>query len=299
MNFNKLETFLVVAEERSITTASKRLHRTQSAISQQMTALEQELGIRLFERSRRNIVLTKEGKVVFERARFHLQSLRYQIEELVAEKKSIEAHLHIGVIFDLPSSSHFFTQLAQFNALYPKIRFSLYTESSYEIEKKLLSQQLDLGLLIDFQNKEPFERFLYQETEHILVASSDYVRESGPFDTSASLLKADLLDFDEHFLCLQSWAQKNAPEICTQLTLRTPKICTEDQSHLKALVLQNLGIALLPKNLLEKEVQEKQFIHLLPDSKAIFTGLDLARKAEHSHSFASNLFWDFLTSNNI
>jgi DNA-binding transcriptional LysR family regulator len=61
MELFQLETFLAVAEEKSFSRAATRMHRTQSAVSQTISKLEDELGERLFDRSSRDGSLTDAG----------------------------------------------------------------------------------------------------------------------------------------------------------------------------------------------------------------------------------------------
>ena len=64
MDLYQLETFLAVAQEKSFSRAAQRLHRTQSAISQTISRLEEELGETLFDRSSRDGTLTDAGHLL-------------------------------------------------------------------------------------------------------------------------------------------------------------------------------------------------------------------------------------------
>src|SRR5271165_613098 len=64
MDLNQIEAFLAVAQERTFSKAAQKLHRTQSAISQTVRKLEDEVGEPLFDRSSRGGVLTDAGQVL-------------------------------------------------------------------------------------------------------------------------------------------------------------------------------------------------------------------------------------------
>ncbi|HLT29618.1 MAG TPA: LysR family transcriptional regulator [Myxococcaceae bacterium] len=69
MSLLQLETFVAVAEERNVGRAARRLHLTQSPVSRQLSALEEELGTRLFERTSRGMRLLPAGHTLLPRAR--------------------------------------------------------------------------------------------------------------------------------------------------------------------------------------------------------------------------------------
>jgi len=68
MNLEQLEYIVEIAKTRSFSAAASQLHMTQSAISQSVRKLEQELGMTVFERSRQGAVPTEEGKTFIEQA---------------------------------------------------------------------------------------------------------------------------------------------------------------------------------------------------------------------------------------
>ncbi|NPD31356.1 LysR family transcriptional regulator [Eggerthellaceae bacterium zg-1084] len=69
MLLRQIQCFCAVCEEGSFTKAARRLYITQSAVSQQMKNLETDLGVSLFQRGGRNLVLSEAGRVFYERTR--------------------------------------------------------------------------------------------------------------------------------------------------------------------------------------------------------------------------------------
>lgn len=68
MEFRVLKYFLMVAREENITHAAELLHITQPTLSRQMIQLEEELGVKLFQRSKHRIILTEDGMLLRRRA---------------------------------------------------------------------------------------------------------------------------------------------------------------------------------------------------------------------------------------
>lgn len=69
MDIRKLRYFIVIAEEKQLTRAAQRLHMAQPPLSRQLSLLEQELSVNLFERNGRNMHLTEEGKILYTKAK--------------------------------------------------------------------------------------------------------------------------------------------------------------------------------------------------------------------------------------
>ncbi|PGS48599.1 LysR family transcriptional regulator [Bacillus sp. AFS041924] len=95
MNFEQMEYIVKVASEKSILKAAKRLHITSSGLSQSISQLETELGITIFNRSRKGTFPTEEGKILIKRASEVLQIISKLNEELFDYKNNKKIHLKI------------------------------------------------------------------------------------------------------------------------------------------------------------------------------------------------------------
>lgn len=89
MDLRVLRYFLTVAKEQSFTKAAKQLHITQPTLSRQMAALEDDLGVELFERSSHGITLTNEGLLLKRRA---LEMVDLE-DKIVSEFKGVTGSL--------------------------------------------------------------------------------------------------------------------------------------------------------------------------------------------------------------
>src|ERR1700681_1723339 len=89
MELSQLEVFLAVAREHRFSRAAAKLHRTQSAVSQTIRKLEDELGERMFDPSSREGVLTDAGNVLYEYAE-KLLNLRHDAHETLTELRELQ-----------------------------------------------------------------------------------------------------------------------------------------------------------------------------------------------------------------
>ncbi|MBT8105521.1 MAG: LysR family transcriptional regulator [Woeseiaceae bacterium] len=127
-----LRTFCVAARYQSFKTAASELFVTASAVSQQVKSLEEELGLRLFERSAREVVLTEDGRALYEA----LRPLLEQLDALVADFRKAGRRKSVRISVQPFFASEFFVpRLSEFTARHPEIDIQVGT--SDEASEKL------------------------------------------------------------------------------------------------------------------------------------------------------------------
>lgn len=145
MELSQLEVFLAVARERRFSRAAEKLYRTQSAVSQTIRKLEDELGEALFDRSSRDGVLTDAGKVLYEYAE-KLINLRSEASESLTELRELQkgklvvAANEFTVLYLLPV-------LAEFRRLHPMIKISVERSLGSHIPDDVLRYNTEFGVL--------------------------------------------------------------------------------------------------------------------------------------------------------
>ncbi len=96
MEIWQLRTFCEIAETLNFTKASEKLHLTQSAVSHQIKALEEELGVPLFIRAKRGVLLTDAGKVALEHAKRILAEANEMLEQVADREKAIAGRVRVA-----------------------------------------------------------------------------------------------------------------------------------------------------------------------------------------------------------
>ncbi|MGP3923164.1 LysR family transcriptional regulator [Streptomyces sp. 8N616] len=147
MQFQQLLYFVTVAETRHFTRAAERVHVAQPSLSQQIRALERELGAELFSRARGNIALTDAGEALLPLARRILadaETARYEVQELVQLRSGrvrlgATPSLCTGLLPDM---------LRAFHDLHPGIRLLLEESGSHDLVRDLARGGLDLALVV-------------------------------------------------------------------------------------------------------------------------------------------------------
>ncbi len=147
MELRHLRYVVALAEELHFGRAAARLGISQPPLSQQVAALEQELGVRLFHRTRREVRLTPPGALFLAEARATLQAAdRARTVALQAERGEL-GELRLGLFASAPLSRGIAGAIGEFRASHPGARLVL-TEARSPLQVEALAQrELDLGFL--------------------------------------------------------------------------------------------------------------------------------------------------------
>ncbi|GLQ52056.1 LysR substrate-binding domain-containing protein [Dyella flava] len=159
-DFRQLRYFIAVAEELSFTRAAQRLHLSQPPLSQQIQALEQDLGIRLLERDKRNVTLTEPGRMFLEQAR-QILAMAEDARSLVTEAAAgFSGHLKLAYTVSVSFHPALPQTLLRLGQRAPNIRVwlsEMYTEPQFAAVR---SGQIDVGFVRDVPSHEDDARAL-------------------------------------------------------------------------------------------------------------------------------------------
>ncbi|MCM1190671.1 MAG: LysR family transcriptional regulator [bacterium] len=148
MEVRVLRYFLTVVREESITKAAEVLHITQPTLSRQLAQLEEEIGVRLFERGTRKIRLTNEGLLLRRRAEEILQLVDKTEKELLEQEEQVEGRISIGC-GEISSVQLLPELIRNFHQKYPLVTFDLFTATADLVKEQMDKGLLDLGLLLE------------------------------------------------------------------------------------------------------------------------------------------------------
>lgn len=151
MNIRQLEYFTAVADSLNFTKAAKGLFVSQTAVTQQIKALEKELDLELFYRNKRHVALTPAGKIFLGTARNILRELQDSLDRCHSVSAGITGSLSIGIVKDY-AAVDFVDVLEKFCREYPNIALHFLRLSAGELHEALLSGKADLALNIKFKS---------------------------------------------------------------------------------------------------------------------------------------------------
>ena len=174
-NLSSYRIFYTVANTGNISKPEKELYISQPAISKSIQKLEESVGCKLFSRSSRGVVLTDEGKLLYEHVSEAFETLTMGEEKL---KRSIElgvGHLKIGVSSTL-CKYLLLPYLKEFIRQNPHISISISCQSTNDTLKLLEDNKIDIGLIGKPENLKNIHFDFLEEIEDIFVAAKDYLR---------------------------------------------------------------------------------------------------------------------------
>ncbi len=246
MELRHLRYFVAVAEELNFTRAAARLHIGQPPLSQQIQALEAELGLLLFERTRRHVALTEAGRLFLERAYRILGSTEQAVVDARRAARGEVGRLRIGFTASLPFTSLLPNLVRRHRRLRPDVTLTLREMFTSDQYTALENDELDIGF-VRYTGLPPPPGIDLHEIHHDPLRL--VIHTSHPLAGRPTLSIADLRD--EGFICYPQGVGTGLAALLQQLCLAAgfaPRIVQEAREATTqiGLVAAGLGVALLP-----------------------------------------------------
>ncbi|MEU9676804.1 LysR family transcriptional regulator [Streptomyces parvus] len=243
MELQQMRYVIAVAETNNFTRAAHRCLVVQSALSHQISRLENELGARLFERTSRRVRLTPAGAAFLPVARQCLDAAERAAAEVAAAVGEVRGRLAVGLIptvaaVDIP------TVLKKFHQLHPKARISLGVGASNELVEQVKSGEIEvafLGIPVTARPRGVTARELARE-RLVAVVSPDHPLAG---ETSVDLRRLSSEVFVDLPAKTAGRAQSDLAFTAAGLT-REVAFEVTNADYLARLVGAGLGVALLP-----------------------------------------------------
>lgn len=290
MDWDKLRIFHAAAQAGSFTHAGETLHMSQSAVSRQVSALEHEIGVSLFHRHARGLLLTEQGELLYRTAQDVLRKLEAVQAHLTDSKEKPSGLLRVTTTVGL-GSTWLTSRLNEFVELYPDV----------ELQILLSDDELDLSMReadVAIRLRQPVQPDLIQRklfTVHFhLYASPAYIQRFGSPATIEDLDTHRIVMFGEPapaYLREMNWLETaGLPEgQRRRSTLRVNNVVA-----IKRAVQRGIGIAILPDYLIEPD---SGLVQLIPEAEAPSFDTYFVYPAELRNTARITAFRDFLLSN--
>lgn len=289
LDWDKLRIFHAAAEAGSFTHAADALNLSQSAISRQVSALEQEIGAPLFHRHARGLVLSEQGEILFETAAEVMKRLEQVRMQLSDTKETPSGKLRVTTTVGLGSG--WLTQRAQeFLELYPDLELQLVFDNE---EIDLTMRKADCAIrLRQPQQPDLIQRRLFIVHLHVYAAQS-YLTRYGVPKTVEDLDRHRVITFGEP-------APSYLRNLNTLETLgrpdgqpRNPILQINNLMAMKTAIERGIGLALLPDYMIDKD---SKLVQVLPELDLPTFDTYLCYPEQMRDAAKLKVFRDFLIS---
>jgi molybdate transport repressor ModE-like protein len=247
LDVRRMRVLREVAAQGSFSAAAEALSFTQSAVSQQVAALERESGTKLVERGTRGVSLTEAGRALVEHADAILARIEAAEEELAAIAGLRGGRLRLGS-FQSAGATMLPRAVAEFHERHPAVELGMIEAEPDEASERLRAGEIDLALVYDF---EPLPGMLDEDLElaHLIDDPYEVILPKGHRLAGRRTLRlADLAE--------DPWIAATPACGCRQITERAcmdagfePRVAFEADETLaaQALVAAGVGVTLLPR----------------------------------------------------
>jgi DNA-binding transcriptional LysR family regulator len=254
LDFKQLESFVTIAKLKSFSKSADKLYLTQPTISNHIHLLEKELGTILFNRTNKNITLTRAGDILYEYAISILNKKDHAYFSLNEFKGKIEGTLEISSS-SIPELYFLTDAICRFNVKYPDVKYSLMKYDTRQVIDKIISGDIDFGIVGAKKDIKQLEYIEIMGDDIALITPAKGALSNISNFATANCLETPLILREDG-----SGTRSSVLQYLTERGIDTDalNIIAEVESNetIKKLVELGLGISFLSKRSIEKEVNE-------------------------------------------
>lgn len=269
MDIKQIINFITIVEEGNITKAAQKLHISQPPLSNQLKALEEELGVKLIERGSRKVTLTDVGTLLYKRGKDMVSVFESTLNEVEDFKSGIEGVLKIGAV---STCNQFIPNelISPYAKQYPKVKFELYEGNTYEVVDMIERGIVDIGVVRTPFNSENL-CCLNLRTEPMVVV----VNKNGEKFGFEYREKIDLKDLDGKPIVIYRRYEKLIMDVLQLNKVKANIYCLNDDSRTTIAWAQaGLAIGIVPKSIIDNSNKEIEVYEL--DEEELKTQISVA-----------------------
>jgi len=264
MDTDTLYLFADVMRQRSFSAVAKTRGVAASSVSRSISALEAQVGARLFQRTTRQVVPTEAGQLYFERITSVLEELEMAAQRVSDAEDRPQGTLRITAPVGY-AESLLMPHIIEFNQLYPELSLELLLHDRYT---DLVEERIDVAVRLGSLQDSSYIARQLSTMEFFIVASAQYLENNGEPQMPEQLSEHDCLIFPRggHN---SSWFFKRNQKI-QEVSIKGRHLMTQSAAT-KQCTLAGMGISLLPDWLVKTEIEQGQLVKLFNDYQVTAT----------------------------
>lgn len=295
MNAEYYRVFLTVGRVRSITRAAEELFTSQPAITRTIKNLENELGTKLFTRSKRGVELTREGQILYEHVEMAFTMLEKGEREIASATSLSKGAISIGTTITA-LDEFLFDFIEYFRSAYPGIRLKLNTQSSDKTISALRQGQVDVAFITTpFKSYPDLKQTKLKEFENIVICGSEFLE----LRQGVHSLK-ELSAYPFVYLSTAMQLREYTDAIFAKENVKIePLIELDGASMIMPMVAKNLGVSIVPKSLVKEGLKQKTVFEVKLDKPLPKRQVLMAESLAFPQSGALKEFLSQIKKNNL
>ncbi|WP_085902177.1 LysR family transcriptional regulator [Kiloniella majae] len=259
INLNDMVLFAKVAELEGISAAARVLNIPKSRVSRRIATLENDLGVRLIERTTRAVQLTEMGAIFFHHCRRIVEESESAVETIHNMRETPRGNLRVSVSFAI-GQYLVAPYLGEFSKLYPDIKISLDLNNRHV---DLITEGYDLVVRVGEQKDSSLMSKLIGQARAKLCASPAYLEEHG-HPTSLEQLPDHKILMMSDSNALKQWVLENqSGKLCTVDVVPNDNI--NDFTALRSMIEDGCGISIIPEYVIQNSIDTGKLVNVLPD----------------------------------
>lgn len=287
MDLKRLEYFVTIAEEGSISAAAKKLHISQPPLSQQLKLLENELGVRLLERGARRITLTEAGVILYKRAQRILELSEQTVKEIEDLGQKLNGTLRLGTTSS-SGPALLSRRIAEFSHSCPNVRYEIHEGNTFELLELLSGGIIEIAIARTPFHAENTSSYALEVEPLTAVGKESYF--SG--FTQQSIALEYLRDKP---LILYRRFEKIIFSACKTAGFKPNVFCKNDDARTSLMWAEaGLGIAIIPKSM-EMYFQGHSMTSKVISEPKIESGVVIVWQSDRLLSPTAKAFLDYFT----
>jgi DNA-binding transcriptional LysR family regulator len=273
MEIRQLKAFLAIAEARTFTAAAQRIHYTQAALSMQIKQLEKEVGLPLFVRMPRRVVLTEAGERLIERARLIMREHDAALSEIAELAGAERGRLRLGSASGMVSAEALPAILKKLRKSHTGAEVLVSSGTSEELVKKIHAGELDMAFVSLPVEARSIETELMSQDQLVAVASPRHPLAAQRVISAFALAGENLILGEQG-----GNTRRLIDEFFSEAGLK-PKVVMElsRQAAIKNMVASDMGVGIVPFSTAREDVERGRLVRWWIEGVRINWELGVAR----------------------
>ncbi|MCF8567215.1 LysR family transcriptional regulator [Alicyclobacillus tolerans] len=252
-------TLVEIVEEETLVRAAESLHLTQPTITRQVQQLERQLGMKLFERVGKRMIINRAGELTYRYAKSFLALEQKMLDELRTLSDPETGTIYVGAgltpsIYLLPPL------LADYRAKHPGVQFQVRSGSSREVWTLLKQREIDIGVVTTVDGKwiDEVDTVPLFEDDVLLVASPEH-----PLSQAGAVYFGELANYSFVLMREGSGLRQMIVRLAGERGVPIPiAMETDSLESINRLVQNGVGLSFLPRSAVQDDLTERRLVQI-------------------------------------